>query len=144
MAIIRRNTVAIEEARQKKLADIRASAKSEINTEVGIVREKFITPISGQEMIYQAKEEEARRYLASDPRPETLDGFPFIAAETGILAPTAEDVAVTWISMGVYWRSVAASLEAIRMTATNQISVAETQEAIAAIVDAFRQTARSL
>lgn len=57
------------------------------------VRCKYITDISGQGMIYQAKEAEAKAYVAENPEPSILDNYPFIADEVGTTAPTATKVA---------------------------------------------------
>jgi hypothetical protein len=137
MAVIRRNQALIDEAAAQRLAGERARRMAEVNRAIGALRERFITPLPGQDMIYKAKEDEARRYLALDPPPETLDGFPFLAAETGILAPTPALVAQTWIGMGLWWREIAARLEGLRMQTAQALRTAASPAEMDAIVAAF-------
>lgn len=106
------------------------AAISQVNSHIGDIRSKFITTSPGQDMIYQAKENEAIIFISMEPEPEELTDFPFISAEVGILAPTAYQVASIWLNMSHYWRQVAADLEAIRIKATSAISEAATEEDI--------------
>jgi len=135
MVIVTRDTAAIAEARAAQLESVRVAAIARINAEVGRVREKYITDLPGQDAIYQAKEAEAARYLAEAP--ETLDGYPFMAAEVGILAPTAADVAAIWIGMGAHWRTVAAAMEGLRMAATNAVNASDSPAEVEGHVAGF-------
>jgi hypothetical protein len=139
MTIIRRNEALIEEVKARFLAEQRETRVGEVNQAIGKVREQFITSIPGQELIYNAKEEEARRYLALEEPPTNMSGFPFLAAETGVLAPTATLVAQTWIGMGIYWREVAASLEGLRMQSINAIRLAPSVSVMDQIVSDLRE-----
>jgi hypothetical protein len=114
----------------------RREAISEINATVGSFRERFITTAPGQEMIYSAKEAEARSFILNQP--EALEEYPFIAAEVGILAPTAWQVAQIWLYMGASWRSIAANLEGLRVAATSAVAAAQSVEDIQTILANFK------
>ncbi|WP_370206737.1 hypothetical protein, partial [Pararhodobacter marinus] len=85
-----------------------------------------------QDLIYQAKEAEARAYVA-DPSPDLAD-YPLLSAETGITAPDAAALAALWISLSADWRATAATLEALRMTTGAAIDAAATEAEIAAAI----------
>lgn len=125
----------------ENLATARLDAVTAINAAVGSKRQNFITEIPGQQMIYQAKEVEARAYAALDPEPEGLEDFPLIAAEIGITAPTAWELAQVWLNMGAMWRVTAATLEHIRLTAIaavgNAGSAAEIEQVVATCFSAL-------
>lgn len=99
-------------------------ALASVREMVGTTRQAYITDLPGQDAIYQAKETEAEAYL-DDPSPNMAD-YPLLSAETGITAPTAADLATLWITMGTQWRSIAAQIEAARMTANAAIAGATT------------------
>lgn len=105
-----------------------------VRTIISDVRSQFVTVLPGQEMIYLNKEKEAAEYVAAtDP---DINDFPMIQSEVGVTAPTAYQVAQVWLYMGAQWRAVAASLERIRMVATNSINSATTEtEVLEAVTD---------
>lgn len=137
MGVIHRNQTAIAEALARKLAVESAVRIARMNASIGAIRMRFITSLPGQDMIYKAKEDEARLYLSLDPAPETLADFPFIAAETGVLAPTAYEVAQIWLYMGYQWRGAAAMLEGLRTTTSNALKTATSVAAMDQIMEAF-------
>ena len=116
---------------QSHAADI-AQAVRRINEAAGQTRLRFITDIPGQEMIYKAKLDEARAYL-SGPEPESLDAFPLIAAEVGITAPDAFQIAMIWLWMAEIWVQAAAQIEAIRLQGTAGVQAAQSLDEIARI-----------
>jgi hypothetical protein len=97
------------------VADARKQAIAAINQHAGYVRTLFVTDLPGQQMIYLAKEAEARAYLAESPEPASLAGYPMIAAEVGITADTALELALYWQGTANQWRALAASIEQIRL-----------------------------
>lgn len=103
------------------LADLtayRREAIARINEAAGQTRLQFITDIPGQQMLYQAKEQEAAAYLAESPAPADLSNYPLMAAEVGpgLTALTPLDLAQTWLAMAAQWRGVAATIENIRLS----------------------------
>ncbi|MFN3952806.1 MAG: hypothetical protein ACK4LQ_00020 [Pararhodobacter sp.] len=135
---IRRNEAAIAAARAEALARQRSAAIAEVNRLIGAVRAQYITPIPGQEMLYLAKRAEAAAFLALDPAPETLDAFPLIAAEIGITAPSAAELAQIWLNLGALWEGIAAQLEALRLGAIKVIEEAGDGAAIESAVGQVR------
>ena len=112
------------------LPEAKAQAVAQLNSAVVMVRGKYITVLPGQEMIYLAKEAEAVRYLAETPEPVTLGGYPMLAAEVGITAPTAYELAQLWVNMSALWRGIAAQIETARLGAIYQIeTAADTEDA---------------
>lgn len=124
--------------RPGQVAADRFKAIAEVNRLIGEVRRKFITTIPGQEMIYQAKEAEALSFLQSDPLPVSLEAYPFIFAETGILAATGYEVAQIWVNMSHQWRTVAATLEALRTSAIGEIETARSTDGLELVLSKVR------
>lgn len=112
------------EARQQAIGQVTAWAARE--------RIRHITPVPGQDMIYLAKETEAIRWLTADPVPTDLAGFPLIAAEIGVTAETADQVAQLWVNLGQIWREITARIEAVRLGTIKAIAEATDAEGIAA------------
>ena len=112
----------------------REDAVARVNAAAAQVRARYVTEIPGQEMIYLEKEAEARRYLAADPAPSDLQTFPFLAAETGVTAANAAEVAQTYLDRAAQYRQAGAALEAIRMQAITGIRAAATRAEIHAAV----------
>ena len=123
---------------QMRLDEARAGVIDAINAAIGTARVRYFTNIAGQEMLYLEKRSEAKAYASLDPEPETLADFPLLAAETGVTAPTAWQLAQIWLNMGAALIAAAAGLERARMTAIMAIEAAADEAAIEAAVAAFR------
>ena len=106
------------------LAEAKAQARAEITTRISAARSAMITTLPGQQMIYLAKEAEAARYI-SDPAPD-LATYPLLAAEIGITAPDAWQLAQIWLGMADLWRQAAAQLEALRLGTAAAVEAAGT------------------
>lgn len=124
---------------RKDIAPLRSKAIAQINNAVGQMRELFITTISGQEMIYSAKEAEAIRFVQGFPLMSevTAQTFPFIYQEIGITAPTAYELAQVWLYMAQQWRDVGSKLENARLGAIASLNTAPTPAHIDAIIAEF-------
>lgn len=117
----------LEEARR---AGIRA-----VNAATDAVRRRYVTAITGQDMLYLRKEAEARDYIAAVD-PDLVD-YPLIAAEVGITAPTAWQVAQVYLGLSAVWISLAAPLETARLGGIALIEAAADVAAIeSAVADA--------
>lgn len=114
----------------------KAAARAELATAVGSLRGAYITSLPGQEMIYMAKEAEARDWLAAG-EPADLTTYPLLVAEIGLTAPTAFELAQLWLNMGALWREAAARLETLRLGAGTAIEAAETVEQVEAALKLF-------
>ncbi|WP_119309627.1 hypothetical protein [Cohaesibacter haloalkalitolerans] len=104
-----------------------------INTRIEKKRAALLTDMVGQEMIYLAKEAEAKAWQAAT-NPDLAD-YPLLAAEVGITADDADALAALWLSMADQWRQTAAILEAIRLKAKADIGAAETLDAVTSVED---------
>ncbi|WP_319484519.1 hypothetical protein [uncultured Cohaesibacter sp.] len=102
-----------------------------INTKIAAERAALLTDMVGQEMIYLAKEAEAKAWQA-EINPDLAD-YPLLAAEVGITADDADALAALWLLMADQWRKTAARLEAIRLKAKADIAAAETLDAIESV-----------
>lgn len=124
---------------EQALAPIRASAVAEINSLVASVRSRIITELPGQQMVYLRKETEARAWVA-DPTPD-LANYPLLAAEVGITAPDADQLAQIWLNQAWLWAEVLApALERLRMTANGAVQAARNASEIWAAVGQVKQT----
>lgn len=59
-----------------------------------------------------------------------------LAAEVGITAPSAYELAQLWANMALLWRGIAARIEAIRLAAIRTAEEAETPIELGDVVDA--------
>lgn len=108
-----------------------------VNDAIGDIRLKYVTDIPGQQTIYTEKQDEAQAYLAANPAPATLADYPLLAAEVGVTAPTAYQLAQVWANKAQLFKQVAAITERLRMQSGGAIAAATTE----AGVDAAVQTA---
>lgn len=106
------------------LAAAKARAQADLAAAVAEARAAYITTLPGQQMIYLAKEAEARAYVA-EPAPD-LANYPLLSAEVGITAPDAWQLAQIWLALADLWRQAAAQIEAMRLGATAAIDAAVT------------------
>ncbi|PTW48337.1 hypothetical protein [Rhodovulum kholense] len=120
------------------LASARRRAIAEITDVTSALRRRYITAADGQDMLYQAKRDEAVAYLALDPEPATLTLFPLLAAEVGITASTPYELAQLWVNMQAIWLAAAAQIEPIRLTAVYTVETAATEGEIATALATFR------
>ena len=135
MTIIRRDPARIAARVAADLVAAKATAIARINAASGLARQQFITTCPGQDIIYIATEREALAYLAAPTA--DLTAYPLLAAEVGVTAPTAWELAQVWANVSVYWRGVAAQIEGVRMRALVQIETASDPKAVTAVLAAF-------
>lgn len=114
---------------------LRATVSAQINSTIGDIRKRFITPLPGQDMIYLRKESEAMKYLA-DSAPSLLN-YPMIGNEIGITGSDAYEVAQIWLNMASQWMMVAGILENIRLGHLQGLGLAETAPEVAAVKLSF-------
>ena len=112
------------------LAGARARAISDINAGADAIRRRYVTTITGQDMLYLRKEAEARAWLA-DPFPDPA-AYPLLVAEIGVTAPSAWEVAQIYLNQAALWIAVAAPLETVRLTGVAAIEAAAAPDDIEA------------
>lgn len=116
-----------------RLATAKAEARARLAAAIASARSAVITVLPGQDMIYQAKEAEARAWIA-DPAPDLAD-YPLLSAEIGLTAPDAHSLAQLWLNMALLWRQAAAELEALRLGVGAAIEAAGTVEEVEAAME---------
>lgn len=121
------------------LEPIRGQAIAYVTAHRNRIRQKFITPITGQEMIYIEKEKEAAGFMAVSPEPTDLTPYPFTAAEIGITATTAYGVAQVYLNLAAYWRVVGPQLEGLCLGSVVGLEQATTQAEVNATLAFFDQ-----
>jgi len=77
------------------------------------------------------------RYLSTSPRPAGLADYPFLAAELGATAETADQVAQIILNLATRWRDVGARLEGARRSAIRAIETAAARREIDAAEASF-------
>jgi hypothetical protein len=107
---------------------------AEANRLIGDTRLQFITEIPGQQMVYSAKEAEARDYLAQPTEPDSLVDYPFIAAECVATGLDAYFVAQIFINLAAQWRYIGARLEGLRIASCDALKAATSPAEITAIM----------
>ncbi|MDF2981413.1 MAG: hypothetical protein K0Q69_1185 [Devosia sp.] len=115
---------------QPPLDAVKAELRERIDTEAEATRRKYITPGAGQALTYQQKAAEAAR-LQGDPVPDAA-GYPLLAAEIGITAPTLAEVGQVVRAAHEAWMVLGAQIEAARLGAKKAIDLATTIEAACA------------
>lgn len=120
----------------KNLDLLRYRGEQAIDAAADRTRARFATP--GKHAIYADKRNEAIAYLVAAAAGDPIDmaQYPYLAAETGVTAPTTEALADLWIAMNAQWQMVAAALEQITIAAKAQVRAAASGAAIDAIVSA--------
>lgn len=120
---------------EAELHGARLNAAQVIDDLITGARLRFVTQLPGQEAIYLAKEAEARLYVATMPEPDTLEDFPYLAAEVGITASSPRDLATMWLQKGAQFRGLGAATERRRMAARKAVVSAATTEAVTEILN---------
>jgi len=133
--IITRDQAAIAAMQAEKLARAKAAGQARLIEAMAAARLAFVTPLPGQDMVYLAKEAEARAWVAAIA--PVLSDYPLLLAEVGITAPDADQLAQLWLNMAALWRAAAAQLEALRLSTQAAIEAAVSPEEVTAIMDAF-------
>lgn len=125
--------------------DYRSKAKYLINEKIGSIRQRHITTMPGQDMIYAAKESEAKSYLEAFYS-DDLDGltFPLIAREVGITAETLYEVSQVIVNMAQLWRIIAGQLDEIRLGYIRRVEMCASLEECDLIIGEFNSVLDSL
>ena len=95
----------------------------------------FVTPGSGQAMVYVEKLSEARRYV-SDEKP-AADDYPLLQAESDVSGTPLADIARTIIEKQARWIRGAARIERVRLKAKADVKATRTAAKFGAILEAL-------
>lgn len=114
----------------------------EVNRVCGGLRQKFLTDLPMQDMIYLEKRQEARAWLsASDPDPAD---YVYLSAEEGLTAPTITEVAQTILGMSVQAHALGAEIEKLRIGSVIQMEQVTTQAELDAALEVFEETSEAM
>lgn len=109
------------------LAEHKRSIKAGIDRYAELLRNKALTPGSGQSLVYMRKLSEAEAFI-SDPAPSELN-YPLLAAEVGVTGATLPDVVASVLTTTRVWAGIAASIESIRLNGKKAIDEASDMNA---------------
>lgn len=113
---------------------LRREARSVVDWKAAKLRSWVGSHGYGQEMVYLAKELEARACVA-DAAPDPAR-YPLLAAEIGITGADLAGVAAAVVAKADEWKALAAGIEAVRLATKQTINDAQTPAAIDAAVAA--------
>lgn len=124
------------------LAEAKAVGKAEVDRQAEVEREAYITPGSGQAMVYLEKQAEARAF-AEDLDPQSGD-YPLLEAMididahpvTGRPVSSLSEAAAVVTILSVAWKSVAVEIEKRRLRAKRAVDAAASIEEVEAAVAA--------
>lgn len=139
-----RTLVRSQASKDAELAELKARALDDVIARAREIRLMFVTELPGQELIYAEKRAEAIAFVAATPVPTDLTSYPFIAAEVGITAQSAEGVAQVYLNLSQIWLAAGVSLEAIRLGAAQAIDAAVSQAEIDAAMATFHSNLEAL
>ncbi|MBI0475016.1 hypothetical protein D9601_06530 [Sphingomonas sp. MA1305] len=109
------------------LVVIRSWVATQIDVAAEQLRQRFLTPGSGQAMTYQRKETEARAWQA-----DQAAVTPFLTAEAAARRMTLEALAAEVVAQADAWTSIGSAIEAARMGAKAGLAQTATLGAIVA------------
>ncbi len=115
----------------KNLVEAMKDAFQEIDANIGMIRQKYITTVAGQEDTYAMKLEEARAYVLAYATDVNAVVPPFIAAEAEASETTAILAAQDIIAQADAWRAKAVQIEKARRAGKVHVGKALTVNAVA-------------
>lgn len=121
------------------LAETQARALTRIDHSAEQVRGRYLTPGSGQALVYQRKAAEAEALLQtiSDGLEIEPDRYPHLAAEVGITAASLAEVGGVVQVQAEAWAQLSARIESVRLAAKAAVSAAPDASAVAAVLDSL-------
>lgn len=114
----------------ENLTAYKAALIATVNTHAEDVRNRFLTPGSGQAITYTRKEAEAREYLLNGGDPAD---FPFLAAEATATNSTIGAIAALVAGQADAWLAVGATIEGKRRGLVVAIEAATTKAGLDSI-----------
>jgi hypothetical protein len=118
--------------------DVKAQLKTLVDAAAEAARLRFITPGTGQALVYEAKRTEAARWhAAGEPAEPDAALYPWAAARAATFSMTVAAVLAEWLAQANAWGAVGRAIETLREGANAAIAAAETEEAARAIATAI-------
>ncbi len=106
------------------IEQVRSDALGKVDTDAETARHRYITPGSGQAMVYLEKANEAAAYQAAQNPIDT--DYPLIKAEADSLSLSLATFVAIVIQNRDIWKTAAAEIEATRAAAKAAINTAQT------------------
>jgi hypothetical protein len=119
----------------KNIAAVKVAAAVAVDAAAEQARLHFITGGAAMAMVYAAKLNEARIFLAAYPSDAVREApnpavYPLLSAEIGITGPDIRAVAAAITARDAQWMVAAAQIERLRLQAKSSIAAAITLEAV--------------
>lgn len=115
------------------LAEVQGVLKARVDDRAEVARAQFVTRGSGQALTYEAKGEEARRWVAAgEPDTPNAADYPWASDRAIRTNTTLADVLAEWRDRALAWQAAGIAIESIRESAKSAISAAEDVEAACA------------
>jgi hypothetical protein len=113
-----------------ELARIKAEATAHVDATAETARLLWLTPGSGQSLVYSQKREEAQAFLAAYPTPPATEppasDWPLLEHEVGPELPSLFAVATAILAVADEWTAAAGEIERLRLGAKRAIATATT------------------
>jgi hypothetical protein len=119
----------------KDLTALRDAALEEIDRQASIQRSKVNTPNKLE--FYEYKKKEADMWIAAKNKARDIRNFPYLEAETGITAPTADALATLWVDNWFRGMLAGPAIERTSFLAKKNVREATSPSEIAAILAAL-------
>lgn len=119
------------------VAKARSLAVEQVDADAETERLKYITPGSGQAMVYREKREEANALKQAIAAGETIAAadYPHLAKEVGITATDLEAVADGVLAESASWKVISSEIEAVRLQAKKNIAAATDVDGVKVVFD---------
>ncbi len=115
------------------LSAARAKAKADVDTAAGAARARYTTVVPGQDAVYTAKLDEAKRFSAAGYPWLQAAQYRLVAAEAWSAGVNLTQAADRIIAAANAWTDVSAEIERIRVKAKIDVDVAPTPRAVFAV-----------
>ncbi|MEM7670193.1 MAG: hypothetical protein AAF317_13815 [Pseudomonadota bacterium] len=122
----------------------RAAALEEVRLASEPFRAAYITKLTGQDMLYVEKRDEAMAYVAEPTPPTDMTEYALLEAEIGVTAPDAYAVAQYYLNLKHIGKQAFAALERPRLAAVLAIEEAATLAEIETALSTFHTELEAL
>jgi len=112
-------------------------AMAKILTDLNNFRSEHLPALQGQGEILQEMKQEAVAWINANPKPTTLDDFPWIKEAIGVDGDTPAQVIQAWKTERDEWVTAARWSEKVRRIAANALKDATTKVEIDAVLSQF-------
>ena len=132
--------------KEKELERLKSDLCQKTDELAGKERQKYITDVTGQSLVYKEKQDEAFAYSKAwfghknapdEVREPNENDYPMLKAGIGVEGKTMIDVAAIVTQAYADWQIIGAAIEGVRLKTKMAISEAKTAEEAQAIFEAI-------